>query len=218
VLRLRISISAALVVGKQGGKAMSRANGMTWTGLHVPDRKQATKAPARQLRADAPAPCESCSDRQQRACSAGPLTCSAYIRFHLSGGHQTRDVDAEPALAELTPLLDCDPRGAKAITAVLQRARAISAASMADEPAQSPQPAARKPRPWKRPASEAAILSALSLCDGTVRELVRVCKLDDRTARVAIAALLKRGELVAVTVPNPRKLGPRTCMAVRRPA
>jgi phage tail tape-measure protein len=191
---------------------------MTWTGLHVPDPKPVKKAPAQRLRIDAPAPCEACSDRQQRACSAGPLTCSAYIRFQLRGGCQTRDVDAEPALAELTPLLDCDPRGAKAITAVLRRASAISAASVTDGQEQPTPPPARQPKPRKRPASEAAILSALSLCDGTVRELVRVCKLGEGTARAAIAALLKRGELVAVTVPNPRQLGPRTCMAVRRPA
>lgn len=196
---------------------MNRAHGMTWTGLHVP----ISAAPKPYTpRADdmIPAPCKQCSDKQRRACSAGPLACSAYLRFQLLGGAQTRDVDAEPALAELVPLLDCDPRGAKAIASVLQRARAISEASMADEPAQAPPPPVRRPKPWKRPASEVAILSALSLCDGTVRELVRVCRLEEGTARYAIAALLKRGELVAVTVQNPYKFGPKTCMAVRRPA
>lgn len=195
---------------------MSRAHGMTWTGLHVPTAAPKPCTPRAEDRI--PAPCEACSDRQQRACSAGPLTCSAYIRFQLRGGRQTRDVDAEPALADLVPLLDCDPRGAKAIADVLQRARVISAASMADEPAQaSPPPPVRQPKPWKRPASEVAILSALSLCDGTVRELARVCKLEDRTARSAISAMIKRGELVSVVVTNPRPLGPRECMTVRRP-
>ena len=193
---------------------MSLTHGMTWTGLHVP-QGQPPKPISRRAGDTMPAPCESCSDRQQRACSAGPLVCSAYIRYQLRGGHQTRDVDTEPALAELVPLLDCDPHSARSITSVLRRACAISAASVTDEPTQTAPPA-RQPTPRKRPASEVAILSALSLCDGTVYELARICKIEERTARSAISAMIKRGELVAVTVANPRPLGPRECMAVRR--
>lgn len=179
---------------------------MRWTGLHQPSAIKQSRD-----HVVTPAPCEQCSDRQQRACSAGPLTCSAYIRFFFRGGRQTRDVDAEPALAELVPLLDCNPSGAKGITSVLLRAAKISAAAYQDEP---PAPAA-KPR-MRGTERQREILRAVDLCDGTVRELARVCGSDDKTIRNAAGVLVRRGELVAVKVPGDPGRGAMT--AFRRPA
>ena len=211
---------------------MSQHSPMVWTGLHVPSGQKKSDASITPARVADP-PCAECSAEQRRACGRG-LTCTAFIRYTcvrtLTGQTAPRDPDAEPAIAELMPLLNATPSNNTAYQALMRRADRIVADWMGNgdaEPEAAIDPSADTSRgkitntgsPKQRGESlQNIILDAVQKGDGTLISMHAISRRDKEVLREAARRMVAKGLLIKVPVRViPPRRGPAVIMSYRVP-